>query len=325
MTRKIVVLTDESIGAEARARLAPLFDVRALPGQYPAEKVLVEACAGASAILARLATVTRGVIEAAPQLRIVSRHGVGVDAVDLEAATEHGVVVTTTGAANAAAVAEYAFALLLALARKVPAADAAMRLGQWSRDPLVGAELDGKTLGIVGIGAVGRRVARQAQGFGMRVVAYDPLTAQAPIAGVETMDLASLLAEADIVTLHLRLSAATSRLIDAQALATMKRSAMLVNTARGEIVDEPALIEALRSGGIAGAALDTFAEEPLVSNSPLRAMPNVVLSPHVAGQTHEALVRVGMAAADAIIDELAGRRPAFVWNPEAYGRRQGAE
>ena len=207
MTRKVVVLTDESIGAEARERLSPLFDVRALPGHYPSERVLVEACAGASAILARLATVTRPVIEAAPGLRIVSRHGVGVDAVDLDAATERGVIVTTTGAANAAAVAEYTFALLLGLARKIPAAGAAMRLGQWSRDRLVGTELDGKTLGIVGIGAVGRRVARQAQGFGMRVVAYDPLTAQAPIAGVEMMDLASLLAEADIVTLHLRLSA----------------------------------------------------------------------------------------------------------------------
>lgn len=282
----------------------------------------MEACADASAILARLATVTRRVIEAAPRLRIVSRHGVGVDAVDVAAATERGVVVTTTGAANAAAVAEYTFALMLALARKIPAADAGMRQAAWSRDPLIGMELDGKTLGIIGIGEIGRRVARQGLGFGMRVVAHDPLFQQAPLEGVEMMGLARLTAEADIVALHMRLDAATQGIVDARMLAAMKSTALLVNTARGELVDETALIEALHAGQIAGAALDTFAVEPLAAGSPLRAMPNVVLSPHVAGQTREALARVGVAAAEAIIEELAGRRPAFVWNPEAYARRR---
>ena len=321
MRRPVVVLTDRSIGSAARDRLAPHVELRALDGLYPSEALLIEAVRDADAILARLATVTRAVIEAAPRLRIIARHGVGVDAVDLEAATERGVVVTTTGAANAAAVAEYTFALLLALLRKVPVADAGMRMGSWCRDPLIGAELDGRTMGIVGLGAVGRRVARQALGFGMRVLATDPQPAEPPAHGVTLVPLRELLAAADVVTLHMRLAPATSGLIDRAALGLMKPTAVIVNTARGELIDETALLDALREGRIAGAALDTFAAEPLSDASPLRALENVILSPHVAGQTHEALARVGIAAADAIIDELAGRRPANVYNPDAYTRR----
>ncbi len=323
MTRPIVVLSDQSIGVEARLRLEPHFEVRTLSGQYPSEAQLVDATRDASAILARLATVTRAVIVAAPKLRIVSRHGIGVDAVDLDAATERGVVVTTTGPANASAVAEYTFALLLALARKVPAADAGMRAGRWDRDPQIGLELEGKTLGIVGFGEIGRRVARQGQGFGMRIIASDPHTPKeaAAAAAVELVPLQRLLVEADIVSLHMRLATSTMRIIDRAALMSMKPTAILVNTARGELVDEPALIDALESRRIAGAALDTFAEEPLATSSPLRRLPNVILSPHVAGQTGEALIKVGIAAAAAIIDELAGRRPAHVYNPEAYARR----
>jgi D-3-phosphoglycerate dehydrogenase len=321
MTRPLVVLTDASIRPEAAAHLGERCEVHVLPGAYPAEDMLIAACANADAILARLGTVTRRVIEAAPRLRVIARHGVGVDAVDLEAATVRGIVVTTTGAINAAAVAEYTFALLLALARKVVPADAGMRRGAWSRDPLVGMELDGKTLGIVGLGAIGQRVARQALGFGMRVIAHDPNVPTPPDAGIRMVSLVELLASADIVTLHTRFTPGTAKLIDAATLAAMRPNALLVNTARGELVDEAALTAALRNGGLAGAALDTFAEEPLSAESPLRAMPNVVLSPHVAGQTAEAVVKVGLAAADAILDELAGRRPAHVYNPEAYVAR----
>ena len=155
--RRVVVFTDGSIRKDAADLLAPTCDVRVLTA-YPSEGALIEACADADAILARLGTVTRRVIESAPRLRIVARHGVGVDAVDLDAATGRGVVVTTTGSGNAAAVAEYTFALLLALARHVVRADGSMRAGEWRRDPLVGAELDGLTMGIVGYGAIGRRV-----------------------------------------------------------------------------------------------------------------------------------------------------------------------
>lgn len=261
MPRRQVVFTDGSIRREALDLLAPSCDVRVLT-EYPSEQELMTACASAEGILARLGTITGRVIEHAPRLRIIARHGVGVDAVDLAAATQRGVVVTTTGSENAAAVAEYTFALLLALVRNVLQADREMRGGAWSRAPLVGAELDGQTLGIVGLGAIGRRVARQALGFGMHVLAADPQLVTSGDARIELTTLDDLLARADVVTLHTRLTNETAHLIDARALALMKQGAYLVNTARGELVDEAALIEALATGALAGAALDTYEHEP---------------------------------------------------------------
>jgi D-3-phosphoglycerate dehydrogenase len=317
--RPLVVFTDGSIRAVARERLAPTCDVRVLSA-YPSESALIDACRDAHAILARLGTVTRPVIEAARELRIIARHGVGVDAVDLVAATERGVVVTTTGSGNAAAVAEYTFALLLALVRHVVQADEGMRAGRWERDPLVGLELDGRTLGVIGLGAIGRRVARQAIGFGMRVVAYD-VVPTTPEPGVMMVAFDDLLAQSDVVSLHTRLTADNAHLIDAAALRLMKRGAFIVNTSRGEMIDEAALVAALQSRSLRGAALDTFEREPLDADSPLRRLPNVVLSPHVAGQTDAALERVALTAADCILAELAGQRPAFVYNPDAYLNR----
>jgi D-3-phosphoglycerate dehydrogenase len=317
--RPLVVFTDGSIRAVARERLAPTCDVRVLSA-YPSEAALIDACRDAHAILARLGTVTRPVIEAARKLRIIARHGVGVDAVDLAAATERGVVVTTTGSGNAAAVAEYTFALLLALVRHVVQADEGMRAGRWERDPLVGLELDGRTLGAIGLGAIGRRVARQAIGFGMHVVAYD-VAPPTPEPGVTMVAFDDLLAQSDVVSLHTRLTAHNAHLIDAAALRRMKPGAFIVNTSRGEMIDEAALVAALQSGTLGGAALDTFEREPLDADSPLRSLPNVVLSPHVAGQTDAALERVALTAADCILAELAGGRPAFVYNPDAYLNR----
>ncbi|MFO1306283.1 MAG: hydroxyacid dehydrogenase [Burkholderiales bacterium] len=319
--RHVVVFTDGSIRKEAHDLLAPTCEVRVLRA-YPSEDALIEACRDADAILARLGVVTRRVIEQSPRLRIVARHGVGVDAVDLDAATRHGVVVTTTGSENAAAVAEYTFALLLGLLRHVLRADAGMREGKWDRDPLVGVELDGATMGVIGYGAIGRRVARQAMGFGMRVLAYD-IASPAVDPGVTLVPLDRLLRESDVVSLHTRLHADNARLLDAKAIASMKPGAFLVNTARGELVDEAALIAALERGSLRGAALDTYESEPLAPSSPLRQMRNVLLSPHVAGQTEAALRRVGIAAARCILDELAGRTPPFVYNPEAYSHRAG--
>lgn len=282
----------------------------------------MEACRDADAILARLGVVTEGVIRAAPRLRIIARHGAGSDGVDLPAATERGVVVTTAGPANAGAVAEYTIALLLGLLRKVPAADRGMREGLWSRGPLVGGALEGRTLGIVGCGAVGMRVARIAQAFGMDVLASEPSRRDAPLPPIPTVELLELLGRADVVSLHLRLMPGNAGLIDAAAIVAMKPGAILVNTARGELVDEAALIAALNAGHLTGAALDTYAVEPLPADSPLRSMPNVLLSPHVAGQTGDAMVRVGHVAVQAILDEFDGRRPAFVVNPEVYEVRR---
>jgi D-3-phosphoglycerate dehydrogenase / 2-oxoglutarate reductase len=323
MTQPVVVLTDETIHRAAIDLLAPTCELRVLRA-YPPEAELAAACADAQGILARLGNVTRRVIEQAPRLVIIARHGVGVDAVDLAAATARGIVVTTTGSENAAAVAEYTFALLLTLLRKVTAADHGMRQGEWSRNALVGVELDGKTLGIIGFGAIGRRVARQGLGFGMRVLAYDPHVTDPGDPAIELVSFARLLSEADVVTVHTRLTPQTACLLDVRAFAAMKSGAYFVNTARGEIVDEPALIRALQSNAIAGAALDAYAEEPLPAASLLRQLDNVLLSPHVAGQTGEALMRVAVCAAESILDEFAGRRPRFVYNPEAYAMRASA-
>jgi D-3-phosphoglycerate dehydrogenase / 2-oxoglutarate reductase len=321
---RLVVLTDDTVHGAAVERLRARASVRILNG-YPDEAMLTEACRDADAILARLGVVTAGVIAAAPSLRIIARHGAGSDGVDLAAATERGILVTTTGPANAGAVAEYTFALLLGWFRKVPAADAGMRNGLWSRESLIGGALEGRTLGIVGCGAVGTRVARIAQAFGMDVLAAEPRRPNPAPPPLRTLPLHALLVRSDIVSLHLRLTPATAGIIDAAAIAAMKPGAVLVNTARGELVDEAALIAALESGHLAGAALDTYAVEPLSRTSVLRRMPQVLLSPHVAGQTREALARVGQVAVQAILDEFDGRRPAFVVNPEAYAARHAPE
>jgi D-3-phosphoglycerate dehydrogenase len=312
LRRPVVVFTDESIAHEARQALESTCDIRVI-GAYASEEATIRATQDADAVLARLGQITERVIAAAPRLRIVACHGSGVDSVDMAAATEHGVVVTNAGPANAASVAEYTFALLLALLRKVPSADSGMRSGGWRRDRQIGISLEGKAIGVVGFGQIGRRVARIALGFGMRVLVADP-RAEVPD-GMTHASLDSLLREADIVTLHARLTPETAGMIDPWA---MRPGSVLVNTARGEIVRESALIDALRANHLAGAALDTYMQEPLPADSPLRSMENVVLSPHVSAQTREAMAAMGLTAAEAILDVLAGRRPRYVRNPEVY-------
>lgn len=319
-TRPLVVVTDPNVHPDAIALLRTRCELRVLD-PYTPEQSLAGACVEADGLLARVGAITRGVIEAAPRLRIVARHGVGVDSVDLEAATAHGVVVTTAGSLNATAVAEYTFGLLLTLVRKIREADGLMRAGGWDRRPFTGGELEGRTLGIVGVGAIGSRVARQALGFGMQVIGCDPAYLEPPVPGMRLGSLQEVLAAADILTLHPRLNATTHRMIDETALATLRPGAIVVNTSRGEVVDEAALTASLQSAHLAGAALDVFAQEPLAPESPLREMENVVLSPHVAGQTEEAMVQVAHAAARAILDDLAGRRPEYVYNPEVYDVR----
>jgi D-3-phosphoglycerate dehydrogenase len=318
LTRPLITFTDDTVHPAAAERLGEFYDLRILPGSYPTEDVLAAACADADAVLARMALMTRRVIESAVRLKIIARHGIGVDAVDLDAATERGIPVTTTGSINANAVAEYTFALLLGLARKIPQADAGMRSGGWSRGPQIGVELAGKTLGIIGLGAVGRHLARQAIGYGMRVVAHDP-HARAPAGlDVEMVPREDLFRRADVISLHMRLTEDTRHTLNALSIAGLKSGALIVNTARGELIDEAALVEALRNGRLGGAAVDVFEVEPLAADSPLRSLPNVLLSPHVAGQTAESMRLVAIAAADAIIDALSGREPRNVYNPEAY-------
>jgi D-3-phosphoglycerate dehydrogenase len=263
--------------------------------------------ADADALVVRSATkVTPGLLDKAQRLRVVGRAGVGVDNIDLEEATRRGVLVMSTPGGNAVSVAEHTFALLLALARQVPRLDKAIHEGRWEKSSAAGTELRGKTLGIVGLGRIGSEVAVRAEAFDMRVLGYDPYISEAAAreVQVELVPLERLLAESDFVTLHTALSPATQNLINAKALAQMKKGARLVNAARGELVEEGPLAEALKSGQLAGAALDVFAEEP-PKNSPLTGLPNVIATPHVAGSTAEAQEEVGTQIAVQVRDYLA--------------------
>src|SRR6266436_6490487 len=254
--------------------------------------------ADADALIVRSATkVTSELLEKAPRLRVVGRAGVGVDNIDLEEATRRGVLVMSTPGGNAVSVAEHTFALLLALARQE---------GRWEKSSAAGTEVRGKTLGLIGLGRIGSEVAVRAEAFDMRVLGYDPYISEAAAreVQVELVPLEKLLAESDFVSLHTALSPATQNLINASTLAQMKPGARLVNAARGELIDEAALAEALKSGKLAGAALDVFVEEP-PENSPLVGLPNVIATPHVAGSTAEAQEEVGTQVAVQVRDFLA--------------------
>ncbi|HEV2022724.1 MAG TPA: phosphoglycerate dehydrogenase [Terriglobales bacterium] len=244
----------------------------------------------ADALIVRSAVqVTSATLEHARKLRVIGRAGVGVDNIDLEAATKKGIAVMNTPGANAVAVAEHTFALMLALARHLCRADALTRAGRWEKKSLQGTELRAKTLGIAGLGRVGMEVARRARAFGMEVIAHDPFvpTTAARELGIKLAGLDEVYAAADYLTLHVGLTPQTAGMINAASLAKMKKGVRLINCARGELVEEPALAEALRSGHVAGAGVDVFTEEP-PKNSPLLALENVIATPHIAGSTREA-------------------------------------
>jgi D-3-phosphoglycerate dehydrogenase len=255
---------------------------------------LVRDCAG---LIVGLDPVTPRVLEAGP-LRVVVKYGSGMDNIDVEAARSRGVQVSSTPGTNARSVAELAIALLLTLARNVALHDRGVRAGSWRR--LTGVELAGKQLGIVGYGAIGREVARIARGLDMNVVAHDPLVEGAD---VDLVPLDELYAASDAVSLHLPLTDETRGLVGDRELAAMKSTAFLINTARGGLVDEAALADALRSGRLAGAALDGFEMEPL-GDSPLRQLDNVVLSPHAGASTYDAVLRTAAQAVDQLLADL---------------------
>ncbi len=253
----------------------------------------------ADAIVVRSATfVDAAMMDKAPRLRVIGRAGVGVDNVDLDAATKRGIVVMNTPGGNAVAVAEHTFGLMLSMARFLPRADAGMHAGKWEKKALQGTELRGKTLGIVGLGRVGVEVSRRALAFGMKVVAHDPYVAPsfAQQLNVTMVPLDELYAQSDYITLHVGLTPQTQGMINAGALAKMKKGVRLVNCARGELLNEADVIAALQSGQLAGAALDVYSHEPL-KDSPLMTLPNVILTPHIAGSTHEAQETVGVQIA----------------------------
>jgi D-3-phosphoglycerate dehydrogenase len=314
-----VLVADDSIHPAGIELLKTAASLKTLPA-HPPQEDLVGAVGDVDAILARTAMISASVIAAAPQLKIVSRHGVGVDYVDVAACTRHGVLVTITGDANSEAVSERAFGFLLAAARKIPAADNSIKSGQWERGQFIGFEIYRKVLGIVGLGRIGSRVARHARGFDMQVIACDPYIDPevARKLDVTLVDLETLLLRADFITLHVPLTPETRHMIGQAELALMKPSAILINTARGAIVDEQALHRALITSEIAAAALDVFEQEPLPPNYPLAGLDNVICSPHCAGQSEEALERVAVRAAENILCVLRGASPdpSLVVNPE---------
>ncbi|MGA8224129.1 MAG: phosphoglycerate dehydrogenase [Candidatus Acidiferrales bacterium] len=273
----------------------------------PTAASLPSEIASADGLIVRSATrVTAELLERAARLRVVGRAGVGVDNIDVEAATHRGVLVMNTPGGNAVSVAEHTLALLLALARSVPQSNASIHAGRWEKSSAAGTELRGKTIGLLGLGRVGTEVARRARALEMKVLAHDPYVtpAAARELDVELVPFEDLLRRSDVISLHTSLSPSTEKIINAAALAQMKRGARLINCARGELIDEAALAEALRSGQLAGAAVDTFAEEP-PKNSPLLSLPNLIATPHIAGSTAEAQEEVGTLIAQQVRDYLA--------------------
>ena len=278
-TNRPVVVIAEAIAPDGVAALADIADVVDRVGASRDD--VLAAMPDASAIIVRSATkVDREMIERAPNLQVVGRAGIGTDNIDLDAATERGVMVVNAPHANTISAAEHTMALLLAQARRVPEADASLRDGRWDRSRFQGVELHGKVLGILGLGKIGTLVAQRASSFGMRIIAFDPYVSpeRARRLGVEMMPLDEVLSTADMITVHLPRTDRTENLIDADAIATMRDGARIINVARGGIVDEQALADAVASGKLGGAAVDVFATEP-TTDSPVFAVPEITVTP----------------------------------------------
>ncbi|MDF3834044.1 hydroxyacid dehydrogenase [Cupriavidus basilensis] len=308
------ICVSEFMAPDAVAVLAAGFDLQYEPGWVDRRADLLAAVGQASALVVRNHTqVDAALLAAAPALRVVGRLGVGLDNIDVKACQARGIRVIPATGANARSVAEYVVTTALMLLRGAYGSHGAMVAGQWPRAALSeGREVLGKVLGLIGFGDIGRQTAALAQALGMRVVAFDPLmTPEDPVwkdSGVTPLALDALLARADAVSLHVPLVPATQHLIDAERLAAMKPGTVLINSARGGVVDEAALAEALRSGRLAGAALDVFEHEPLPAKSALTDAPNLILTPHIGGVTREANARVSMLIAQQVRQALEGER-----------------
>jgi D-3-phosphoglycerate dehydrogenase len=262
--------------------------------------------ADADALVVRSAVqVDDALMAQAQKLRVIGRAGVGVDNIDAGAATRRGIVVMNTPGANAVAVSELTIALMLALARKLPAANATMHAGKWEKKNLQGSELRGKTLGILGLGRIGLEVAKRAKGFGVEIIGSDPFVSAAVARenGIKLVTLEELIAGSDYITLHVGLTPQTVGVVNAKTLAAMKKGVRIINCARGELIDDAALVEALKSGQVAGAALDVYAKEP-AKETPYHELDNVILTPHIAGSTGEAQEAVGIQIARQVRDYL---------------------
>ena len=270
------------------------------------EEQLVQSVSGYDAMIVRSATkVTPKIIAAAGKMKAISRAGVGLDNVDIQAATAKGIFVFNTPEGNTVAVAEHAIGLMIALNRHIAKADASMKRGEWEKKAFKGNEIQGKTLGLIGFGRIGREVAKRAHAFGMKIIVADPFAKEEHVreANASLVQLEELLAQSDIISLHVPLTEQTKGMINADTISKMKDGAKIVNTARGGAINEADLVEALKSGKLGGAGLDVFAKEPL-ENSELTQLGNVILTPHIASATKEAQDKCGVEAAQQIIRAL---------------------
>ncbi len=301
-----ILITDD-LSAQGLARLEHSQDVAfdLVKGLTP--ETLARRIPGYDGLIVRSSVkVTEEVLVAADNLKVIGRAGVGVDNIDINAASMRGIIVMNTPGANTIATAEHTIAMLLALCRHIPQAHAALKGGRWDRKRFVGTQLYRKTIGIVGMGRIGRRVAARCQAFGMEILTYDPYLSDeiAQELKVKRVSLPDLFAHSDVISLHAALTLDTKKMIDAEAIAQMKEGVCIINAARGGLVDESALVKGVRSGKIGGAALDVFTQEPLPSDSPLLGLENVIVTPHLAASTREAQRDVGTQIVDQMLDAL---------------------
>jgi D-3-phosphoglycerate dehydrogenase len=308
-SRAAEVLADAGVGVDVRPDLDAAGLTEAL-GEYD------------GLLIRSRSQVTAETLAGSTRLKVVGRAGIGVDNVDLAAATAAGVAVMNTPGGNANAVAEFVLGLMLAMARNIPAASASMQAGRWDKKRLGGWEIKGRTLGIIGLGHVGRLLATRCVALGMHVVAYDPFLSEAGVAaaGADKVDLATLFQRSDVITCHTPLTPKTKGMIGPAAFKKMKRGAVLINAARGGVVDEMALFEALQAGRVSGAALDVFAEEPPAADHPLRSHPGVILTPHLAASTGEAQVAVAVQIAEQVAAYLVNGKARNVVNRDVLRR-----
>jgi D-3-phosphoglycerate dehydrogenase len=302
--RPVFLVTGNDLAPQALALLQD-FDI-VYAGKAPGDADIVALCRQHDpvAIIVRYGKVGAAAMDAAPSLKVISKHGSGTDTIDKAAATARGIRVVAAAGANAAAVAEHALALLLACAKSVVALDARMHAGHWDKATHKSIELEGRSIGLVGLGAIGLRFARMADAMGMKVLGFDPYAKDLP-AHVRAVDLDTIWRESDAISLHCPLTADNARLLNAQTLAACKRGVIIVNTARGGLIDEVALLDAIRSGQVAGAGLDSFAVEPMVAPHPFHGEARITLSPHIGGVTADAYVKMGVGAAQNALAVLA--------------------
>jgi D-3-phosphoglycerate dehydrogenase len=308
------VLVTENLEENGLARLRQECEVDTVNG-LTSEQLQARIANYEGLVVRSQTRVTAQVLAAATRLRVIGRAGTGVDNIDLEAATRHGILVLNTPGGNTVAAAEHTLALMMALARNVPQANASVRAGRWARGEFLGVELRGKTLGVVGLGNVGYEVARRAKAFEMTVIAVDPLVAAKRVEeiGVRLVSLATLLEESDFITLHVPLTDGTRHLLNGAALRQTRAGVRIINVARGGVVDEQALYQALQSGHVAGAALDVFEQEPPGAN-PLLSLPQVLVTPHLGASTQEAQAQVAFEVADQVATVLRGGVPRTALN-----------